>query len=82
MYGALANKPMFFGTALAEVTSANVSIVGGWNGDGADSVRITDPYAAYGGRVNDSARAGTFSSWYGPGSFSEYISHRTILLGY
>jgi hypothetical protein len=82
MYGGLADKPQFFGTALAEVTSANVSIAGSWNNDGADAVLSSRPWSGFGGRSYDGARNGAFSSYNHTGDEDSFFSHRTILSGY
>jgi hypothetical protein len=84
--GALADKPQFFGTALAETVSA-ADEGGGWNGDRSNSFTSTRPWLVRGGRANNAGaqelHAGPFASHSYTGAVYYYFGYgRTILSGY
>ena len=81
--GGLANNSLFFGTATAEIVSTNTAgHSNGWNGDRASTMDSTQPWHSRGSQLDFSVDAGTFSFFRSVGGALEYISHRTILLGY
>ncbi|MCL2002126.1 hypothetical protein FWG76_01840 [Candidatus Saccharibacteria bacterium] len=81
--GGLVNNSLFFGAALAEITStALADIRSSWNGDSGYSVTGSNQWPARGGQSLSGSDAGTFAAWFGTGNSDNRRSHRTILLGY
>ena len=81
--GALANKPQFFGSSTAELTSISFAGTdGGWNGGETLNPFLANPWQVHSGQAQYGARAGAlaFSRW--TGNARNDFSHRTILLGY
>ena len=83
MDGRLINKPIFFGSALAETLSAATGNAG-WGNDRSTSVRSTHPWFMRGGHANLGGNAGIHAHGWADavGGVQASVSHRTILLGY
>jgi hypothetical protein len=82
--GHLADKPAFFGTALAEVVSENTNDNSAWNGDRTVTATNNLPWFYRGGHTEYAAVAGvfTFGRQTGFGTSAFQHGHRTILSGY
>jgi hypothetical protein len=80
--GAYANKPQFFGIAIAETLAQGASQNGGWNGDDARAIYSSEPWTRRGTRADVGATAGAFAFSSITGGTTNIIGHRTILSGY
>jgi hypothetical protein len=85
--GGLANNPLFFGTATAEIVATAANTRGGWNGDFANSVYTpTRLWFIRGGRPNETEAnlpgTGIFAFYGASAGVDATSGHRTILSGY
>jgi hypothetical protein len=79
--GGLANKPLFLGSALAEIVSY-ASWSDAWNGDAAISAYPPSSWYYRGSVAEHGSVAGIFTFVDRPGGIDNWASHRTILSGY
>ncbi|MCL2001820.1 hypothetical protein FWG76_00235 [Candidatus Saccharibacteria bacterium] len=81
--GGLANKPLFFGSSVAEVTSTSLAgNNGGWRGGYAENPHSTAAWQIRGGST-DNPGADVSASGRNTGTpTAGRWGHRTILLGY
>ncbi|MCL2001795.1 hypothetical protein FWG76_00100 [Candidatus Saccharibacteria bacterium] len=83
--GGLVGKAQFFGTATAEIISSNntgIDLLASWNLDVAQSVFDTQPWFRRSERSFSNTSSGVFAFYSQAGAEAQWISHRTILLGY
>ncbi|MCL2002056.1 hypothetical protein FWG76_01475 [Candidatus Saccharibacteria bacterium] len=79
--GELASNYRFFGVAITEIAGATVER-GGWNDDDTRSVHSTQSWTMRGGMAQNGVPNGVFTSYGYNGAIFNFVSHRTILLGY
>ncbi|MCL2002124.1 hypothetical protein FWG76_01830 [Candidatus Saccharibacteria bacterium] len=81
--GSLANNPMFFGSATAEIASTLLAgDASGWNSDSTQTVFPVTVWQIRSGTSVHGVRAGVLATGRYSGEDRNVSGHRTILLGY